>query len=186
MTEKVELGKEKRETVLTVARKELEKISAVFKKKEMKIGKELTEAVIATQDKQSIIGECKECKGTLKVHKMWRTGKRFVGCTGYKKGCRVGFPLPHDGTIMRLDKTCEECKTPMIQVYQQGRRPFRMCVDINCVTKKDWLDKKKLEKVKKESIRSSKEAAKLRCDKCNKQFKSKRGLTMHKNKEDKE
>ncbi|MBI4019280.1 MAG: DNA topoisomerase I [Candidatus Aenigmarchaeota archaeon] len=182
MTENIELGKEKREHVLKEAQKELSKISSEFKKKEMKIGEELTKAVIATQDKQSILGTCKECHGTLKVHKLWRTGKRFVGCTGYKNGCRVGFPLPREGTIMNTEKICEECKTPIIQVYSQGRRPFRMCLDINCVTKKDWLDKNKLKKAKQESIAASREAEKLKCS-CTKSFKSNRALSMHRKKE---
>ncbi|MBI4014353.1 MAG: DNA topoisomerase I [Candidatus Aenigmarchaeota archaeon] len=182
MMEDIELGKEKRENVLNEARKELEKLSASFKKKEEKIGDELTKAVIATQDRQSILGTCKQCGGTLKVHKLWRTGKRFVGCSGYKKGCRTGFPLPREGTIISTDKECGECKTPIIHVYAQGRRPFRMCLDINCITKKDWLDKNRLKQAKQESIAASKEAEKLRCT-CGKGMKSQRALTMHRKKE---
>ena len=75
---------------------------------------------------------------------------------------------------MSTGKTCEECKTPIIQVHAQGRRPFRMCLDMNCPTKKDWLDKKKLKQVQLESKRASKEAEKTKCDICNKQLKSKR------------
>ncbi len=179
-TEAVQEGKMKREDVVEDARKRLVKISNDFKKKEKKIGEELTKAVIATQDKQSILGTCRECGGTLKVHKSWRTKKRFAGCTGYKKGCRTGFPLPREGTIMSLDKQCEECKTPMIQVNLQGRRPFRMCLDPNCPTKKDWLDKKKLKKVQAESRLASKRAQQLKCDICGKFFNSKRALTLHK------
>jgi len=180
-TAAVEQGKIKREKVLEEARARLTKIAMGFKKKEKQIGEELTKAVIATQDKQSILGTCNSCAGTLKVHKSWRTKKRFVGCSGYKKGCRVGFPLPREGTIMSLDKQCEECKTPMIQVNQQGRRPFRMCLDPNCVTKKDWLDKNRLKKAQIESRRASKIAEQLACKACNKQFLTKRALTLHGN-----
>jgi ssDNA-binding Zn-finger/Zn-ribbon topoisomerase 1 len=155
-------------------------ISEGFRKKEMKIGKELTEAVIATQDRQNILGTCPKCGGTLKVFKIWRTGKRFVGCTGYKKGCRFGMPLPREGIIMSTEKVCEECKTPIIQVYRQGSRPFRMCIDINCPTKKDWLDKKKLKKAQQESKKASRMAELLKCETCGKSFKSKRALTLHK------
>ncbi|MBI5347025.1 MAG: DNA topoisomerase I [Candidatus Aenigmarchaeota archaeon] len=156
----VEQGNKKREDVLEDAKKTIEKISAEFKKKEKKIGEELTDAVIATQDKQNKLGVCLKCGGTLKVHKNWKTKKRFVGCSGYKKGCRVGFPLPHEGLIMSTGKTCNECKTPIIQVRRQGGRPFRMCLDMECPTKKDWLDKAKLEKAKKESRKTSEEAKK--------------------------
>lgn len=175
----VEAGKKKRDDVLEEAKQELTKICNEFRKKELKIGEELTKAVIATQDKQSILGVCKSCGGTLKVHKLWRTGKRFVGCTGYKKGCRTGYPLPREGLIISQDKECESCKTPIIQVYQQGRRPFRMCLDPLCETKKDWLDKSKLKKAQQESAQATKEAAKNTCDACGKSFSSKRGLTLH-------
>lgn len=179
LTESIEAGKAKREDVLNDAKKRIIKICEAFKKKEKKIGELLTESVIATQDKQSKLGTCLKCGGTLKVHKNWRTGKRFVGCTGYKKGCRVGFPLPREGIIMSTEKSCEECKQPIIQVQRPGSRPFRMCLDPTCVTKKDWLDKAKLKKVQAESRRASKEAEQLRCE-CGKYFKTKRSLSIHK------
>jgi len=59
----VEKGERKREQVLEEAEIRLEKICKGFKKHELKIGEELTKAVIATQDKQSILGQCK-CGGT--------------------------------------------------------------------------------------------------------------------------
>lgn len=175
----IESGETKREAVIEEAKRELSRICSDFRKKELKIGEELTKAVIATQDKQSILGTCRSCGGTLKVHKSWRTKKRFVGCTGYKKGCRTGFPLPREGTIMSLEKECEECKTPTIQVYVPGRRPFRMCVDPNCATKKEWLDKNKLKQAQIESKKASKLAQQLACTVCNKPFTSKRALTLH-------
>ncbi len=176
----IESGKLKREQVIDEAKQRLIKISNAFRKKELKIGKELTEAVIATQDKQNILGTCPKCGGTLKVHKLWRTGKRFVGCSGYKKGCRYGMPLPREGVIMSTEKVCDQCKTPIIQVYRQGARPFRMCIDINCPTKKDWLDKNKLKKAKAESRAATRIAEQLTCDICKKTFTSKRALTLHK------
>ena len=179
MTEDVASGNVKRDDVLDEARKKIEKISIALKKKEKKIGDELTTAVIATQDKQSILGKCLKCQGTLKVHKNWRTGKRFVGCSGYKKGCRVGFPLPREGIIMSTEKECGHCKTPIIHVRPSGRRPFRMCLDPECETKKEWLDKEKLKRVQAESRKSSKLAEKFKCEKCGRQLISKRSLSLH-------
>ncbi len=176
--EQVETGKTKREDVLEEARGQLEKICVEFKKREKKVGEELTKAVIATQDRQNILGACK-CGGTLKVHKLWRTGKRFVGCTNYKK-CGTGYPLPREGIIFPQEKVCEECKTPIIRVQPQARRPFRMCLDPLCPTKKDWLDKGKLLKAKRDSIKAKKLAEKLKCPECGKETISARALTMHK------
>jgi len=182
LTESIQVGKTKREDVLNEVSKKITHSCNRFRKQEKKIGEDLTKAVIAAQDKQSILGTCNECSGTLKVHKNWKTGKRFVGCSGYKKGCRTGFPLPKEGLIMSTEKICQECKTPIIQVQQQGRRPFRMCLDPNCKTKEDWLDKKKLKKVQAESRKMSKLHEQLKCDKCSKSFKTKRALTLHKKK----
>ncbi len=193
-TDDILTGKNTREKVVKEAEKEMEKISKEFKKKEAKIGKELTKSVIDTQDKAAELGPCPKCKdGILSAHKSWRTKKRFAGCSNYtKKGkdqCKTGFPLPSVGTIIAAGKVCDKCKTPIIQVGRMGARPFRMCLDPECVTKKDWLNKKTLKKAKDDSVQSKKDFDKsqeraeslgLKCEECNKIFKSKRGLSIHK------
>lgn len=156
----IEEGKKNKEEVLKEAESKLREICDKFKGKEMKIGKELTESVIASQDKQSILGTCPKCGGTLKVMKMWNTGSRFVGCTGYKKGCRFGSPLPREGVIVATGNVCQECKTPIIQVYRQGAKPFRMCLSLECPTKKEWLDKSKLKVNQKKDDQKSGETGK--------------------------
>ncbi len=178
-TDEIELGKAKKEDVLEEARERLKKICASLKLKEKKLGDELTKAVIATQDRQSKLGACKACNGTLKVHKNWRTGKRFAGCSGYPKGCRTGYPLPREGIITSTEKLCEECGTPIIQVRPAGRRLFRMCLDPQCKTKAEWLDEKRLKKAQEDSRAASAAALELKCEKCNKYFKSKRAMTTH-------
>ncbi len=156
----IEEGKKSKEEVLKEAEAKLREICEKFKPKEAKIGKELTESVIASQDRQSILGTCPKCGGTLKVMKMWKTGSRFVGCTGYKSGCRFGSPLPREGVIVSTGNTCPECKTPIIQVYRQGARPFRMCLSLECPTKKEWLDKSKLKINQKQKTQEGKETIK--------------------------
>lgn len=181
----IERGELTREALLDEAKKKIEKIGTSFKQREKKIGEDLTKAVIATQDKQNILGKCNSCGGTLKVHKNWRTRKRFVGCSGYPKGCRTGYPLPREGVIFSTPKICDQCKTPIIQVRMPGRRPFRMCLDPECKTKSEWLDKNKLKAAQIASRKSSKEAELLKCKECNKQLKTKRALTLHMKKHDK-
>ncbi len=192
-TDDILTGKTTREKVVKEAEKEIIKISAAFKKKELKIGKELTKSVIGTRDKAAELGPCPNCKnGILSAHKSWRTKKRFAGCSNYKqkdkKQCKTGFPLPSQGTIIATGKVCDKCKTPIIQVSRMGARPFRMCLDPECVTKKDWLSKKKLKKAKTDSVKSKKDFDKLqaraeslglKCKECGKIFKSKRGLSIH-------
>ena len=101
------------------------------------IGSALRRAVIS----DSILGKCpsKECEGELLIRK-GRTGKRFVGCSAYPK-CTVSYPLPQRGKITVLDGTCPACENIMIQV--RGKYSgFKMCIDHNCVSKKDWNSKK--------------------------------------------
>lgn len=52
--------------------------------------------------------------------------------------CNTGYPLPFGATFQRMGKNCDKCGTPMITVIRKGKRPFRMCLDPKCETKKDW------------------------------------------------
>jgi len=141
--EKIMLGKEKREKVLNKVKRAVIKICEEFKQNEDKIGKELGEAIIQTQDDKSIVGKCSKCGKDLKILFSPKTRKSFVGCTGYKDGCKNAYPLPHNASFQRLDRVCEKCKTPIIRVFRKRRRPFDMCLDVNCPTKADWNKSKK-------------------------------------------
>lgn len=52
--------------------------------------------------------------------------------------CSRAYPLPGNAAIQRTGDVCAKCKTPIILVIRRGRRPFKMCLDPNCETKKDW------------------------------------------------
>ncbi len=149
-------GKIKKDDVINEAKEELTKIFEKFKKKEKVIGKELTEAVKETQLKQSILGKCPNCGGELKVFFSWKTKKRFAGCSNYPK-CKTAYPLPAKGRIEATGKVCDKCGTPIIRVFRSGKRPFEMCLDPNCPTKKDWLDKEKLKEAKERYSQKMKE-----------------------------
>ncbi len=150
-------GKISKDDVIEEAKKELTKIFEKFKKKENAIGKELTKAVKETQLKQSILGKCPNCGGELKVFFSWKTKKRFAGCSNYPK-CKTAYPLPAKGRIEATGKVCDKCGTPIIRVYREGKRPFEMCLDPNCPTKKDWVDKEKLKEAKERYAASQKES----------------------------
>jgi len=136
--EKIMQGKENKEKILSKAKKAVTKICEEFKQNEEKIGKELSEAIVQTQDDKAVLGKCKECGKELRVLFSPKTRKYFVGCSGYKDGCRAVFPLPHNASFQRMNKVCDKCKTPIIKVLRRGRRPFNMCLDPKCETKADW------------------------------------------------
>jgi DNA topoisomerase-1 len=98
---------------------------------------------------------CKKCGFTKKACKckclICKKEKGKCKCSWKEKkwipSCQTGFPLPHNALFQKIDKVCEKCKTPIIQVIRKGKRPFRMCLDPNCETKADWgKDKKKTKK----------------------------------------
>lgn len=87
----------------------------------------------------SIVAKCDKCPGQLRM--IWsKNRKRFLGCTGYPK-CTNTHPLPQKGRIVPIDGQCEHCKKAMIKIIGKRYR-YEMCVDINCVSKKEWKQKK--------------------------------------------
>ena len=56
---------------------------------------------------RTILGGCPVCKeGKLWVVHSRKSGKRFVGCTNYPKGCKASAPLPQRGAITAASKPC--------------------------------------------------------------------------------
>ena len=81
-----------------------------------------------------IIGVCK-CGGNL-IQRKGKTGKRFVGCSSYPN-CSVTFPLPQNGSITPLNTFCPNCSAPIISVKAK-KFSYKMCLNMTCVSKKDW------------------------------------------------
>jgi len=77
---------------------------------------------------------CGQPKGKCKCS--WKEKKWFPTC-------HTGFPLPAVGMITTLNKSCEICGLPMIQVWRKGKRPFRMCINNLCKSKENWGKPKK-------------------------------------------
>ena len=84
---------------------------------------------------RTVLGRCPMCKeGNLWVVRSRMSGKRFVGCTNYPKGCRASAPLPQRGAIRAASKACGSCGWPVVYV-RLGRRPWRLCVNDRCPRK---------------------------------------------------
>lgn len=134
--EEIQDGKIKEDAVVQDGQKELTRILNKFREHELDIGKELTVALKTTERRVVILGKCKQCGSDLRIIRS-RAGKQFVGCSGYPK-CTQGYPLPQFALIEPLGKTCEKCGTPLIKVIRKAKKPFEMCLDPTCETKKDW------------------------------------------------
>jgi len=140
--EKIQEGKTSKDDVIAEAREKLDEMLGKFKKKQEDIGKDLGDAYAETKRKQRVLGTCAKCGGELKVIVSRATHKRFAGCSSYPN-CKNAFPLPQAGFIVSLDKKCEHCGAPVIQVNRAGMRPYRMCLEPKCKSKENWDKKKK-------------------------------------------
>lgn len=137
--EQVYNGAKKREDVVDEAKHVLSDILEEFKRNEKEIGKKLMEGLTEARKEANRLGICPKCGNELRTMRS-KTGNFFVGCSGYPK-CNNMYPLPRMTKIQSLNKVCEKCGTPMIQVIRRARRPFRMCLDTNCPTKAGWMKK---------------------------------------------
>ena len=136
--DQVERGRKKKTEVVMDSRKLLRKVLGRLIEHKESVGEKLKDSLKT----DNIVGKCPSCGGNLIVIRM-RKGTRFVGCSGYSKGCRTSFPLPAKGMIKPLNTACEVCGLPMIEVKYTKRRPFRMCVNHKCSSKANWGKKAK-------------------------------------------
>lgn len=135
----VEKGEKKKDEVVGDSRNMLMKVLNEMLPAREEIGKTIKSAISAEKN----VGPCPSCGKELRIIRT-RRGTRFVGCSGYKDGCRTGFPLPRFGNISVIrDKTCDTCHMAVIEVKYPKRRPFTMCINHQCASKADWGKKKK-------------------------------------------
>ncbi len=143
--EQVYNGGKKRDNVVEEAKHVLVDILEEFKKNEKEIGKKLLDGLTEARKEANRLGTCPKCKtGELRIMFSKKIDKHFVGCSNYgtEVGCKTIYPLPRMAKIQALNKVCDKCGTPIIQVIRRGRRSFRMCLDPNCPTKANWRKRK--------------------------------------------
>jgi DNA topoisomerase-1 len=124
--ETIQEGKKKKDEVIRSAKEKLEKILLIFKQNEKRIGEELLKGVKEELKSETIIGKCK-CGGDLKIIKSEKTGKQFVGCSGYKDGCRFSAPLPQKGKLTISSQQCT-CGLNIISIKSFKKRSWKLCV----------------------------------------------------------
>ena len=122
-------GKKTLQETIDESREMLTKVMQELEKDKQKIKENIKEA----SRKQNTIGTCPKCGKDL-IIRMSRRGKRFVGCTGYPK-CKNTYPLPQRGAIIKTEKVCDSCKTPVIQLKTRGKKPWEICLDPECSIK---------------------------------------------------
>ena len=136
--EAIQQGKETKQNVLQNTAETLKIITAELKDKEAAIGVQLSRAVQKAHLDERKIGSCTNCQGgKLVILHSRKTGKRFVGCTNYFEGkCNTAYPLPQTGIVKPLSGACRACGSPIVAVYSRGRKPWRLCLNIKCQSKR--------------------------------------------------
>jgi hypothetical protein len=135
-----------------------------------------------------ILGPCWKCRelgrkneqgeiNRLRIIRARKSGKRFVGCEGWKApdeetgevpadACDVTFGIPQRGELIRLEEVCSICgKTPRVKVIGsgfQGRgRPWNLCLNDDCESMREMREKR----AEREAAKAAKEAAyKAECE----------------------
>ncbi|MFH0986458.1 MAG: DNA topoisomerase I [Candidatus Micrarchaeota archaeon] len=139
--DEVEKAEKKKTDVVANSRAMLHKVLSKLDVHNQNIGQNIKNAVI----KDDLVGKCPLCGDNLKIIRTHR-GTRFVGCSGYAKGCRCSYPLPAKGKITVLGKLCPDCNLQVISVQYFKKRPFEMCINHKCKSKANWGKNKPAEK----------------------------------------
>jgi DNA topoisomerase-1 len=120
--------------VIEEAKISVKKIIEKFNENLKNIGKELLKANKKTQEMQSNVGKCPECKDGNLVIKKGKFGL-FVACDQYPK-CKTTFKLPSNALVKVTDNICKECNHPLVQVIRRGKKPQEICIHPDCPSKK--------------------------------------------------
>ncbi|HYT46298.1 MAG TPA: DNA topoisomerase, partial [Methylomirabilota bacterium] len=140
--EEIESGKARSILVIENAIDKLKGTMITFKEKEIEIGRQITDAVLISQNKQqlqqTVLGTCPVCsKGVLKIIRSRLTKKRFVGCSNYSSGiCKATAPLPQKGPIKTTGKMCALCRWPVLRTFYAAKHPWEFCINKQCPSKK--------------------------------------------------
>lgn len=134
----IQTGETYNEAVIKRAVEELKPILTKFKANMELIGSEINEALRREAQKASFLGNCPSCEtGEIRIIRSKETGKRFAGCSNYFNDlCNVSYPLPQSGKIQATGKFCPECGAPVIKVIRRRRRPWELCLNFECPTKR--------------------------------------------------
>ena len=96
--------------------------------REDEIGAQLAEVVVSQRIASLTFDyPCPQCGSKLKIIRSRSSGKRFIGCRGYEKGCRFTLPLPQFGNLSITGTSCKICGFQLVQAKTKGRRPMISC-----------------------------------------------------------
>ncbi|MBO0888794.1 DNA topoisomerase I, partial [Candidatus Bathyarchaeota archaeon] len=126
--EKIQSGQATRLGILTEALEHLRPVILDLISKETEIGAQLSEVIVSQRlSDTTFTTPCPSCNSLLRVIRSRASGKRFIGCQGYQKGCRFTLPLPQFGTLSLTRNKCKNCGFQLVSVKSKARRPLTSC-----------------------------------------------------------
>jgi len=131
--ELIATGEKTFEEVTEESKELLRKVMDQLEEKKKEIGDEIKLAI----RRHNTIGRCPRDGGDI-IMRTSRAGKRFAGCINYPE-CEQSYPLPQYGRIEAMGETCPRCASPMVRVFSKGRRPWEVCVNLQCPTRLERL-----------------------------------------------
>ena len=131
-------GEQSLEGVVDRSREVLSGILAIMEEQKEEIAREIRDGIKG----DTVLGACPRCGGEIQIRRARKSGKRFAGCGSYPD-CEQLYPLPQKGGIVGSGEVCEECGSPKIKVLVARRRPWELCLDPECPTKKDRAEREK-------------------------------------------
>ncbi|HVS98960.1 MAG TPA: DNA topoisomerase I [Solirubrobacterales bacterium] len=134
---------------------------------------DLAKVVWKGMDEDRILGPCKACEeagrtkedgspNMLRIIRAKKSGKRFVGCSGWRAdadpddptSCDQTFPLPQRGDVFRLEERCSICdRTPRLKVQPFRGRPWNLCLNDDC----ESMQEMKRRRAEREAAKKAKE-----------------------------
>jgi DNA topoisomerase-1 len=130
-------GRKSKEDVIKESQDMLDGVLGILEENKDNIGKKLQEA-LATRHS---VGKCIKCGGEMLIRSS-RRGKRFIGCSSYPN-CDLTYPLPQQGKILTTQNTCNTCGAPIVKIINKNHKPWMLCINIDCESKKNNNFKKK-------------------------------------------
>src|SRR5216117_532595 len=113
--EEIRSGEATRREILANTLDRLRPIMLHLISKEEALGTQLAEAAAIQRKSNATLDYlCPSCSSNLTIIRSRTSGKRFIGCTGYEKGCRFTLPLPQFGSLTVTGKNCKVCGFQLI------------------------------------------------------------------------
>src|SRR5881396_473043 len=126
--EEIRSGEATRREILANTLDSIRPIMLHLISKEEALGTQLAEAAaIQRKSNATLDYPCPSCSSKLTMIRSRTSGKRFIGCTGYEKGCRFTLPLTQFGSLTVTGKNCKVCGFQLITTRSGRWRSMTSC-----------------------------------------------------------